>query len=99
MPSFVSSGLEWFLIPGVSRCQLRCKAPKRRLYLTLHGARLPQAGASQPGRTADGFFVRTISTTGVPRRQIVTGSPFSAALISSGSLFFASATLIFMSRL
>src|SRR5580658_1650791 len=44
-----------------------------------------------PVRT--GFFVRTISTTGTPRRQMVTDSPSSTALISFGSLFFASATL------
>ena len=48
-----------------------------------------------------GFFlvgssVRTMSTTGTPRRQIVTGSPSSTALISSGSLFLASATLTCM---
>src|SRR5260221_4753527 len=40
-----------------------------------------------------GFFVRTMSTTGTPLRQIVTDSPSSTALISSGSLFLASATL------
>src|SRR5882724_2351729 len=46
-----------------------------------------------------GFFVRTISTTGTPRRQMVTGRPSSTALINSGSLFLASATLtcIFLS--
>jgi len=42
---------------------------------------------------------RTKSTTGVPRRQIVIVSPFSAALISSGSLFFASATLTRMTKI
>jgi len=42
------------------------------------------------------LVVRTMSTTGVPRRQMVTGSPSSTALISSGSLFLASATLTFM---
>jgi hypothetical protein len=40
--------------------------------------------------------VRTKSATGVPLRQIVTLSPPSTALINSGSLFFASATLTFM---
>jgi len=43
--------------------------------------------------------VRTRSTTGTPRRQIVTGSPPSAILINSGSLFFASATLTCMTSL
>ena len=43
--------------------------------------------------------VRTKSTTGIPRRQMVTASPFSAALISSGSRFFASATLAFKALL
>jgi len=42
---------------------------------------------------------RTKSTTGVPRRQIVIASPFSAALISSGSLFVASATLTRMTKI
>lgn len=41
-------------------------------------------------------LVRTKSTTGTPRRQIVTVSPDSTALMSSGSLFFASATFTFM---
>jgi hypothetical protein len=48
-----------------------------------------------------GFFrlealVRTMSTVGTPRRQIVTVSPFSTASMSSGSLFLASATLTFV---
>src|SRR6266566_1290605 len=40
--------------------------------------------------------VRTKSTTGTPRRQMVTGSPSSAAFISWGSLFLAFATLTFI---
>src|ERR1700676_4627051 len=42
------------------------------------------------------FVVRTMSTTGVPCRQIVTGSPSSTALINFGRVFLASATLTFM---
>src|SRR5690348_6616180 len=53
--------------------------------------RVPNFGVSRID-----FAVRTMSTTGLPRRQIVTGSPLSAALISSGSLFLASATFTFI---
>src|ERR1044071_9347348 len=48
------------------------------------------------GLSARLALVGTRSTTGTPRRQMVTFSPSSAALISSGSLFLASATLTFI---
>ena len=54
-------------------------------------ANVPNAGFSEGAAV-----VGTRSTTGVPRRQMVTRSPLSAALMSSGSLFLASATLTFM---
>ena len=43
-----------------------------------------------------GACERTISTTGTPRRQMVTSSPFSTTLINPGSLFLASDKLTCM---
>jgi hypothetical protein len=58
----------------------------------------PIAQSSKFGLRVPAFFVRTMSTTGWPWRVIVTGSPFSTALINSGNLFFASAMLTCMSN-
>ena len=62
-----------------------------RSWITTLFLRVPNFGLS-PAALA----VRTISTTGLPRRQMVTDSPLSTALINFGSLFFAFATLTFM---
>jgi len=87
-------------VSRISRMRQRplMKVPTSSLVIGFHqsGSRAVTLPFSVPnfGFSGSAFAVRTMSTTGVPCRQIVTDSPPSTALINLGSVFLASATLL-----